>query len=74
MPIMDGIECARHIRSSDDESLALMPLIAVTANMREYGDSLEGCNINGLVSKPVDVNILKDAIKKCLSEKTPNED
>ena len=73
MPIMDGIECTRKIRLSDNKTLAAMPVIAVTANMDQYSDSLDTCDINGLVSKPVDVNMLTDMIKVCLSDNIENE-
>ena len=74
MPIMDGIEAAKHIR--EDDSLKDTPIIALTA-LAMSGDR-ERClaaGMNDYMSKPIRIQELSDMIEKYLSDKkkTVNE-
>ena len=56
MPVMDGIDAAKHIRQMDSES-AEIPIIAVTANA--FKSDEEHCaeaGMNAHLSKPFDIN------------------
>lgn len=53
MPVMDGFESCRHIRS--DEKTKHIPMIALTASvMKEEIDSILKADFNGLIQKPID--------------------
>ena len=56
MPVMDGIDAAKHIRQMDSES-AEIPIIAVTANA--FKSDEEHCaeaGMNAHLSKPFDIS------------------
>lgn len=66
MPVMDGYEAARKIRTRDDE-IASIPIVALTANAME-GDrqrSLEA-GMDDFLIKPIKLDVLKDALTKHL--------
>jgi PAS domain S-box-containing protein len=68
MPIMDGIEAAKHIR--EDDTLKNTPIIALTA-LAMSGDR-ERClaaGMNDYMSKPIRIQELSDMIEKYLSDK-----
>ncbi len=53
MPVMDGIEATKIIRSSDDTRIREMPVVALTAAiMSEHQDKIEGLKINDYILKP----------------------
>lgn len=59
MPVMDGLEAARTIRSMDREDCHTVPIIAMSANA--FDDDLKKsveCGMNGHLSKPVEVEKL----------------
>lgn len=59
MPVMDGYEAARRIRSMQDEQLANIPIIAMTANAYEEDRVLSfKAGMNGHIGKPIDLNQL----------------
>ncbi|MHC4453439.1 MAG: response regulator [Planctomycetota bacterium] len=74
MPEMDGYEATRYIR--DENSLVRnrrIPIIAMTANAMK-GDR-EKCletGMDGYVSKPINVNLLSDAISRNLCNQKSN--
>lgn len=59
MPIMNGWEFADAI--SKESSLSTIPLILVTA----YGDRAKSIPSKAIVEKPVDFNVLIEAVNKC---------
>lgn len=65
MPVMNGYDAAKAIRSMSDKRLAEIPILAMTANAFEE-DRQEAlkCGMNGHISKPVDVQKLFDALSK----------
>lgn len=65
MPVMDGIEATRIIRSSDDEHLSQIPIVALTAAvMSEAHDKIEDLAINDYVLKPFKPKDLYDRLVK----------
>jgi PAS domain S-box-containing protein len=53
MPVMDGIEASKILRSSDDPKIRDIPIVALTAAiMSESHDKIEELNINDYVLKP----------------------
>jgi PAS domain S-box-containing protein len=66
MPVMDGIEATRHIRSDDKyKKVADIPIVALTA-FAMIGDE-EKCleaGMNGYLSKPVDIGALEETLKQ----------
>ncbi len=59
MPVMNGLDAARAIRSMEREDCKAIPIIAMSANA--FDDDLKKsveCGMNGHLSKPVDVDKL----------------
>lgn len=67
MPVMNGYEATRAIRNLDNKELALVPIIAMTANAFEE-DKQEAirCGMNGHISKPIDIDNLFNTLDKIL--------
>lgn len=64
MPGMDGIETAKIIRTKNGKCMEV-PIIAMTADGFETDiGMLQKAGMNGLISKPVDVNTLVEHITK----------
>lgn len=69
MPVMDGYEAARKIRTFENPDLANVPIIAMTANAfeedRKYAFE---AGMNGHVAKPIDVpnllQVLSDTLRQ----------
>lgn len=67
MPVMDGYEASKAIRSLDKE----IPIIALTASvMQEIQDKVENIGMNAFVSKPLNPNELYLQISKYLKNNT----
>lgn len=65
MPVMDGLEATRRIRSMEREDCHTIPIVAMSANA--FDDDLKKsveCGMNGHLSKPVEV----DKLYRTLSE------
>lgn len=67
MPIMDGYTATRIIRALDDQALANIPIIAMTADAFEEDKkkALEA-GMNAHISKPLEVEKLFDTLEKAL--------
>jgi len=71
MPEMGGIELCRRIRKIDDWDKANIPIIALTANVRE--SDLQEYIASGMTEclvKPFDEDILMTMLNECLIEKS----
>ncbi len=68
MPVMNGYEAAKAIRSLENRRLAEIPIIAMTANAFEE-DKKEALasGMNGHIAKPIDVNNLFETLDRVLS-------
>ncbi len=69
MPVMDGLEATRRIRSSGKHDAGTVPIIAMTAKaMREDREASHAAGMDGHIAKPIDVDELKTALFKQLKE------
>ncbi|MGK7393453.1 MAG: response regulator [Candidatus Cyclobacteriaceae bacterium M3_2C_046] len=69
MPLMDGVECAKEIRSMDDEKKANIPIVAITGNARNYTlDDFKNVGINEYLPKPLNFDDLVNTVKKYTSD------
>ena len=63
MPVMDGLEATKRIRSLNREDAKTTPIIALSANAFE--DDIKECldaGMNAHVAKPIDVHALKEEL------------
>ena len=70
MPVMDGLEAARTIRSMEREDCHTIPIIAMSANA--FDDDLKKsveCGMNGHLSKPVEVDKLYQMLDEAIRNK-----
>ncbi|MCH7408629.1 response regulator [Belliella sp. DSM 111904] len=68
MPIMDGIECTKMIRTLSDKKKASIPVIAITGNYKNYTlDDFKKAGLNDYIQKPLDYDKLLATVKKHLS-------
>ncbi|MDD7228164.1 MAG: response regulator, partial [Firmicutes bacterium] len=70
MPIMDGFECTKSIRSLDDDKLSKIPIVAMSANafVEDKKSALE-IGMNGFITKPIIIDEVISVITKVLEEK-----
>jgi CheY-like chemotaxis protein/two-component sensor histidine kinase len=65
MPIMNGYEATRAIRSMDRDYLKMLPIIAMTANaFAEDVNAARGAGMNAHISKPLELNVLASVLRK----------
>jgi CheY-like chemotaxis protein len=67
MPEMDGFQAARAIRALDAPQAAVVPIVAMTANV--FREDIERClaaGMNAHVGKPLDINDLRDKLRAFL--------
>lgn len=68
MPVMDGLEATRAIRSSPHPESSTIPIIAMTANsFKEDSDSAREAGMNGFIPKPVDLEYLFEVLGQCIT-------
>lgn len=59
MPVMDGCEATRRIRTLEEPALANIPILAMTANaFDEDRKAAMACGMNGFLSKPIQIEEL----------------
>ncbi len=67
MPVMNGYEATKAIRSLEDTALASIPILAMTANaFEEDRQQAFRCGMNGHIAKPINVGHLFDAMRQVL--------
>ena len=67
MPVMDGYEATRAIRALEDQRLANVPILAMTANaFKEDEDASREAGMNAHIAKPIDVKVLIAELSKVL--------
>ncbi len=65
MPEMDGYEATKYIRSLDGEQASSVAIVAMTANVfREDIDKCIKAGMNDHLSKPIDIKVMYEKIKK----------
>ena len=70
MPVMNGIETTKHIRSEFSQPKNKIPIIAMTAhNQYEFSDKTEGAGFDEIISKPYSLDKFKVLLKKYVPEK-----
>jgi len=68
MPGMDGIEATRLIREAEKGADCHSPILALTAHaLISDHDRLLSLGFDGYVSKPIDIDILLEEMKRCLA-------
>ena len=67
MPVMNGMEATRKIRTSGKADARSIPIIALSANAfdEDTQKSIE-CGMNGHVAKPINIDMLHEALYKVL--------
>lgn len=70
MPVMDGFEATRQIRTMDKADSRNVPIISMTANAfdEDMKQSLES-GMNGHLTKPIDVEKLMETLRKCMERR-----
>lgn len=67
MPVMNGYEATRIIRGFEDEILAHIPIVAMTANaFEEDRQASLAAGMNEHVSKPIDIGSFKQVLRKVI--------
>ena len=67
MPVMDGYEATKRIRSLSDRSRAQIPIIAMTANaFKEDRSRAAESGMDAYITKPVDVLTLRYVLRRVL--------
>jgi len=67
MPVMDGLEATKRIRTLEKEDSRTIPIIAMTANAfdQDMKKSIDS-GMNGHLTKPIDVNKLYEVLQQTL--------
>ncbi len=69
MPLMNGYEATRAIRSMDRDDAKKVPIIAMTANaFMEDVKTAKDCGMNEHISKPIDPANVKEIVEKFLAK------
>ncbi len=70
MPVLNGLEAAREIRSLEDPWASSLPIIAMTADA--FSENIAEClnaGMNGHIAKPVDIRLVIKEIRRIKEEK-----
>ena len=68
MPVMDGMECAKTIRKSNNQNKEI-PIIAITGNANNYTvEEFKAAGINSFVPKPLNYDSLVEKVKEYTSD------
>lgn len=73
MPVMDGWQASRAIRTLPDPALSRIPIVALSANMMECDQSRSReCGINAHLVKPMDLAQVVATIEELTGRKRPS--
>ncbi len=70
MPVLNGYEATKIIRSIDREDAKTIPVIAMTANA--FAEDIKDAKDAGMddhIAKPVDIDVIRKTLGKYLGEK-----
>ena len=72
MPVMDGYQAAEEIRMLENEAGSdRIPILAITAHaMSGHRERCIDSGMDDQVTKPLQLNVLRDAIEHCIDKKT----
>lgn len=69
MPVMDGVEAVKLLRTLEDGKYEQLPVIALTAGTDSETESLvKSAGMNDLVTKPIDAGVLYGVLQRWLPE------
>ncbi len=64
MPIMDGMECVKAIRELKDKKKAMIPVVAITGNAKNYSETdFKEAGFNDALMKPLNFDKLVNVVK-----------
>lgn len=70
MPVMDGREAAKAIRSLENTETAHIPIIALSADAFEHDKRLSiECGMDAHLTKPIDIPLLLETIVKIMQNR-----
>jgi CheY-like chemotaxis protein len=70
LPVIDGWEAIRRIRAAPET--ASIPIVALTAHvLKEDRERAEAAGCSGFVSKPIDMPVLLEAIRRAAGQDAP---
>jgi len=65
IPVKNGMDCTKEIRSHENKEIASIPIIAVTGNANNYSmEDFKQAGINDYLPKPLDFDALVITVKK----------
>jgi len=65
IPIKDGMECTKEIRSMEDKKKASVPIIAISGNLKNYTlEDFKNVGINEFLQKPLNFDELVNLVFK----------
>jgi len=68
MPVMDGVQCTKEIRSLADPKKSKLPIIAIPGNAPNYTpEEFRKFGFNDFIQKPLDYDVVLATVKKFLS-------
>ncbi|MFL0683415.1 MAG: response regulator [Algoriphagus aquaeductus] len=68
MPVMDGVQCTKEIRSLADPKKSKLPIIAISGNAPNYTpEEFRKFGFNDFIQKPLDYDVVLATVKKFLS-------
>lgn len=68
MPVMDGIECTKQIRTSEDPDVSKLPIIAISGNINNYTpEEFRRFGFDDFIQKPLNYDKVLATVKKFLS-------
>jgi CheY-like chemotaxis protein len=73
MPVMKGIDAAKRIRSSENEEVRNIPIIAMTADA--FAENIAECRdagMDGHIAKPIDMALVLSEIQKVMKKHAHN--
>ncbi|MDE7320669.1 MAG: response regulator [Lachnospiraceae bacterium] len=70
MPVLNGYEATKKIRSSGHEEAGTIPIVAMTANaFAEDVQDAMNAGMDAHVAKPIDMDVLKETLNRLLNER-----
>ena len=69
MPVMNGLETTKYIRTEMDEPISSMPIVALTAhNPNDFFDEFNSAGFDELVTKPYLIHKIRELVNKFIPD------